>query len=239
MAARLVVALPEAPSPTASVTDATSVRRDDASDELLLSLICEGDNEALALLFRRYARLVRGVAYRILRDRSEADDLLQDIFLLIPRRSGYFDSSKGSARSWILQITCRRAINRRRDLSTRHFYNRVDLDEVADGLADRQPKCNTIEQSIDGRFGAGTEEQLMAELSENQRQTLRLFFIEGHTFDEIALKLGQTQGNIRHHYFRGLDRLRRALGTKIAPQERSMIQVAVEGKERGVAKRTP
>ena len=50
-------------------------------DELLLSRVCKGDEEALALLFRRYARVVRGVALRIVKDPSEADDLVQDIFL--------------------------------------------------------------------------------------------------------------------------------------------------------------
>jgi RNA polymerase sigma-70 factor (ECF subfamily) len=50
-------------------------------------------------------------------------------------------------------------------------------------------------------------------LSENQRQTLQLFFFEGFTLEEIALQLGQTRGNIKNHYFRGLDKLRRQLLT--------------------------
>ena len=50
-----------------------------------MARVCEGDKEALASLFRRYARVVRGVAYRVLRDTSEAHDLLQDIFLLVHR----------------------------------------------------------------------------------------------------------------------------------------------------------
>jgi DNA-directed RNA polymerase specialized sigma subunit len=70
-----------------------------SSDEVLMELVCNGDRETLALLFRRYARLVRGIAYRVLRDRSEADDLLQDIFLLVQRLCVNFDSSKGSAHS--------------------------------------------------------------------------------------------------------------------------------------------
>ena len=59
----------------------------DVSDEALLAEICEGSREALAALFRRYARIVRGVAFRDLQDASEADDLLQDIFLLIHWKS--------------------------------------------------------------------------------------------------------------------------------------------------------
>ncbi len=71
----------------------------DPSDEVLMARISEARREALALLFRRYSRLIRGVAYRVLRDASEADDLLQDIFLLIYRLCRTFDSSRGSARS--------------------------------------------------------------------------------------------------------------------------------------------
>jgi RNA polymerase sigma-70 factor (ECF subfamily) len=51
----------------------------------------------------------------------------------------------------------------------------------------------------------------LAKLSESQRQTLHLFFFEGYTFEEIASKLGQTVGNTRNHYYRGLDRLRKQI----------------------------
>src|SRR5580692_7790588 len=74
------------------------------SDEALISKVCLGSREALAVLFRRYAGLVRGVAYRVLRDASEADDLLQDVFLLIHRLCGTFDRSNGPAKFWILQM---------------------------------------------------------------------------------------------------------------------------------------
>jgi RNA polymerase sigma-70 factor (ECF subfamily) len=103
----------------------------ESSDEALLALICEDDKEGLSLLFRRYARIVRGVAHRVLRDTSEADDLVQDIFLLIHRLCRTYDSSKGSARFWILQMTYRRAISRRRYLTSRHFYKAVDIESLA------------------------------------------------------------------------------------------------------------
>src|ERR1700752_3335781 len=64
------------------------------SDESLLSQICIGDGDALAMLFERYARLTRSVAARILRDTAEAEDLVQDLFLYIQRKCGIFDSSK-------------------------------------------------------------------------------------------------------------------------------------------------
>lgn len=178
-------------------------------DETLLVSIRNGDKEALALLFRRYARIVRGVAYRVLRDTSEADDLLQDIFLLVHRLCGTFDSSKGSARFWILQMTYRRAISRRRYLTSRHFYTRVDLEDVETELADSRNPAAEIEELIDATRGNGGLQKVFDELSENQQQTLKLFFVEGYTFDEIAEKLGQSRGNIKNHYFRGLERLRK------------------------------
>ncbi len=66
------------------------------SDEAVIEQICHGSAEALSVLFRRYARTIRGVAYNVLRDTAEADDLLQDIFLLVHRLCGTFDSAKGS-----------------------------------------------------------------------------------------------------------------------------------------------
>jgi RNA polymerase sigma-70 factor, ECF subfamily len=185
-------------------------------DEILISLISTGNKDALGLLFRRYARAVRGVALRVLKNPSEADDLLQDIFILIHRLCGTFDGSKGSARFWILQMTYRRAISRRRYLTSRHFYTRVDLDDVESELADPGNPGAEIEESIDAARGNGSLQKVFAELSENQQQTLKLFFVEGYTFDEIAEKLGQTRGNIKNHYFRGLDRLRKHIfGSKL------------------------
>lgn len=179
-----------------------------STDEGLILQVCEGGREALAVLFRRYARTVRGIAYRVLRDPSEADDLLQDIFLLIHRLCTTFDSSKGSARHWILQMTYRRAISRRRYLTSRHFYSNQELDEVAAGLAGPDAAVH-FEDTLDGRFGKGDIEQIFQELSEDQRQALLLRFVEGYTLHEIAEKLGQSRANIKNHYFRGLEKLRK------------------------------
>src|SRR4051794_40985127 len=80
----------------------------EVSDEALMARICAGDADALSCLFRRYGRLVRAAAYHVLRDISEADDLLQDIFLLIHRKCATFDSAKSPARFWILRMTYHR-----------------------------------------------------------------------------------------------------------------------------------
>ena len=180
------------------------------ADEALMAQVCGGSREALALLFRRYARLVRRVALQVLRDPSEADDLLQDIFLLIHRLCGTFDSSKASAQFWILQMTYRRAISRRRYLNSRHFYTQVEL-EVA------QPRSGRVDGSVNQILAELDLQKVFGTLSEDQQKTLRLHFIEGYTLDEIAKMLGQTKGNIRHHSFRGLERLRKQIfGSKLA-----------------------
>lgn len=180
------------------------------SDEKLMARICAGDQAALASLFRRYARVVRGVAYKVLRDSSEADDLMQDVFLLIHRLCGKFDRSRGTVRFWILMMTHHRAITRRRYLTSRHFYSYLDLEEEADRsgqlLSRSMPYVDAIGEAMERR---DTLRTWFEELSHNQRETLALFFFGGYSFEEIAAKIGQTTGAARNHYYRGLDKLRR------------------------------
>jgi RNA polymerase sigma-70 factor (ECF subfamily) len=184
---------------------------EEVSDEALMVQLGSGSREALAMLFRRYARTVRGIAYRALRDSSEADDLVQDIFLVVDRDAKAFDAAKGAARSWICQIAQRRAISRHRYLRSRHFYNRVDLDHLAGELEDPHASAGQAGDSIEETFGESGFEKVFEALSGNQRETLRLHFFEGCSLAEIATQLGQSQGNIKHHYFRGLEKLRKHL----------------------------
>lgn len=181
-----------------------------ASDEALMAQLCNGSREALAILFRRYARLVRTVAMRILRDGSEADDLLQDVFLFVHRNCSIFDSSRAGVRSWLVQMTYHRAIDRRRYLNSRHFYTRVDLD-AAGGLLDPHSESREGDAGSGLAVGNATILGLLDILTEDQRHTLSLRFLDGYTFAEIAAKLDQSVGNIRNHYYRGLDRLRKQM----------------------------
>ncbi len=195
-----------------------SVSLETVSDETLMGEICRESREALAVLFRRYARIVRGVAYQVLHDPSEADDLLQDIFLLVHRLCRTFDSSKAPARFWILQMTYRRAVSRRRYLTSRHFYTHADLDQAANQLGDGSETSPLFDDLMNESLDRPKVQQSwFAELSECQRQTLQLFFFEGCTFEEIAAKLGQTVGNARHHYYRGLEKLRKQISAGKLP----------------------
>jgi RNA polymerase sigma-70 factor (ECF subfamily) len=184
-------------------------KTDELSDETLLAQISTGDQEALAVLFRRYARLVWSVAERIVRNKSEADDLLQDVFLLIQRRAYVFDSSKGTARSLIVHMTYQRALSRRRYLNAMHCQAPREAKERAAKIA--VPAVLFYDESVEAHFGRKGLRKALGDLSEDQRKTLRLYFFEGYTMDEIARRLGQSVGSVKHHYYRGLERLRRNL----------------------------
>jgi RNA polymerase sigma-70 factor, ECF subfamily len=180
------------------------------SDERLIVRVGEQGGEALALLFRRYSRLVRGVALRILRDASEADDLLQEVFLFVHRKANIFDPNKASVRSWIVQMTYQRAIDRRRYLQARQFYTHLDMDGVED-IADSRGNREKEQDFWSSLVGNTTISGLLGTLTEDQRNTLVLYLFEGYAFADIAKKLDQSLGNVRNHYYRGLEKLRKQM----------------------------
>jgi RNA polymerase sigma-70 factor (ECF subfamily) len=192
-----------------AATDSPHSSADD-SDEVLLAKIASGNRDFLTNLFRRYAPRVCAIGRRILRDATEAEDLVQEVFLYIHRKSVLFDSSKGSARSWIFQIAYTQAFLRRREMKSHGLY--------ASGIADRSPKIElrtgsiaNYDQTVEGLFGKNGWRGILGALTEEQRETLRLHFFEGYTFTEIAEKLGQSLANVRNHHYRGLEKLRKHL----------------------------
>jgi RNA polymerase sigma-70 factor (ECF subfamily) len=181
----------------------------DASDESLMAQVCVGDHEALAALFERYARLTRSVACRILKDSAEAEDLVQDLFLYIQRKCGIFDSSKSTARSWIVQMAYHRALDRRRYLQSREFYAQPYFQ--ANGVPVVGKPTMESDYSAEAVFGRNGLDKIVNALSADQRETLRLYFFDGCTLAEAAERLGQPLGNVRHHYYRALDKLRKEM----------------------------
>ena len=178
-------------------------------DEALLTRIAKGDQEALGCIFQRYARIVRSIAARILRDSAEAEDLAQDLFLFIQRKCEVFDSSKSSAGSWIIHMAYQRAIERRRYLATRHFYSCAEIQRAAcHVVGNPTAECDYSAEAVFGRNGLN---KVLESLSEDQRETLRLHFFDGCSLLEISEKMGKPLGNVRHHYYRGLDKLRKQM----------------------------
>ncbi len=199
----------------------------EVSDEALFTRIVAGEHEGLAFLFRRYARMVHVLGRRILRDPVEAEDLVQEVFLYIHRKSALFDSTKGSARSWIIQVAYTQALLRRRQLKVQGFYvsgvadRAVECEQAIRGaflktLDDRKAKRSSdkgahYDHTVEGLFGRNGWKKIVEDLTADQRETFRLHFFEGYTFGEIAEKLGQSFANIRNHHYRGLEKLRKHL----------------------------
>jgi len=172
----------------------------DFNDESLLIEVSNGSKEALALLFKRHRRAVLSVAKRILRDDSEAEDLCQEVFLLLFQRANHFDPKRGSASSWIIQIAYHRAMNRRQYLTHRQHYQSPEIDAEQVGTS-----CPL---QVDRIAAKALLERLRNQLTPDQQKTLELFFFEGYSLREIAEKMNQSLGNVRHHYYRALERLR-------------------------------
>jgi RNA polymerase sigma-70 factor, ECF subfamily len=183
---------------------------EELSDETLIGRICANDAEALGLLFSRYARLIWTVSRKILHNNEEADDLLQDVFLLVRRKAPSFDTSKGTIRSFLVHITYQQAISRRRYLMKRYFYSSRDFEEDTRRQIPAPP-APLYDESVEAHLGQEGLEKAVADLSEEQRETLRLHFFEGYSLEEIAERAGQSYANVRHHYYRGLEKLRRQI----------------------------
>jgi RNA polymerase sigma-70 factor, ECF subfamily len=182
-------------------------------DELMLSLRA-GCNDALAVLVDRYHRLVYSIVLRIVRDRQEAEDVMQNVFLDIFRAVERFDPAKGTTKVWLLEYAYHRAINRWRQLNSRRFYQQESIDETDAG----QP-ANAWYVRYTGCELRMLLEQSLATLGERERRVIELVSYEGLSMKEVAARTGETLVNVRHRYYRGLRKLRRFLeGTERQPE---------------------
>jgi RNA polymerase sigma-70 factor (ECF subfamily) len=193
-------------------------------DEALMEHLKRGHDDALALLFDRYYRLVISVAIEILHDRGEAEDLLQDVFFEIYRVIDNFDPSKGSAKTWILQYAYHRSLNRRHYLNLRHFYDRQEISEL--GMLEPRYSQDTWNGLTFDEWARVIRDSL-GTLNEMQRTTLELACFQGLLLSEIADRMNESQSNVRHYYYRGLKKLRDSL------RERSCFEERLARSQRG------
>jgi RNA polymerase sigma-70 factor (ECF subfamily) len=164
----------------------------------------------LDLLFRRYSKLVFGIAMRIINDRNEAEEVVQEAFLYVHQKAGLYDQAKGSAKGWVVQIAFSRAQDRRAHLTRRGFYSGTDIDSVDDTLVSSED----VEHDVGVRLDFSYLQCAFEELTTIQRQTLELFYFEGLELREISERLHEPFGNVRHHFYRGLERLRKSPAVK-------------------------
>jgi len=176
------------------------------SDEDALARLQARDSNALNLLFDRYARLVLSIALRILRDHGEAEEVVQDVFFYVYQKASLFDPARGSGKAWIVQIAFHRALDRKAHLSRRGFYVGTDIDPLHDTLLGH----SDLEQEVGSGMNRVLLERAFEDLPEIQRRTLNLFYFQGLELREISESLNEPLGNVRHHFYRGLEKLRKS-----------------------------
>jgi RNA polymerase sigma-70 factor, ECF subfamily len=174
----------------------------DLSDERLVQEIQAGNTDAFAVIFKRFHRLVHVTALNILRDAAEAEEMTQTVFLEIYRRLAQFDPGRGTLKVWLLQFAYSRSIHRRNYLFVRRFHSQVELSAVEGKKSHWSPARLQPQECI------RLTSQAIAILPPPQKETIQLFFFEGLTLKEIAQRRNENLSNIRHHYYRGLERLR-------------------------------
>jgi RNA polymerase sigma-70 factor, ECF subfamily len=177
-----------------------------ASDEQLMAGLQSRDCSALDALFTRYSRLVFGIALRILRNRGEAEDIVQDVFFYMYQKPFLFDPTKGRAKGWIVQIAFSRALDRRDHLTRRAYYSGTNVDILDDTLVGSVD----LEREVEARLNRAHLQSAFEELPPLQRKTIEMFYFEGLQLREISQRLDESLGNVRHHFYRGLERLRKS-----------------------------
>jgi RNA polymerase sigma-70 factor, ECF subfamily len=180
------------------------------SDEDLMCWMQAKDPQGLDLLYTRYSKLVFGIALRILNDKSEAEDVVQETFFSLYDRANLFDPHKGSAKGWLVQIAFSRARDRRSHLLRRGFYSGTDIDALDDTLQER----SDVEREVGLRLDFSHLLSAFEDLTEMQRITIELFYFQGLELREISRRLNEPFGNVRHHLYRGLERLRKSPAVK-------------------------
>lgn len=179
------------------------------SDADVIRRIRAGDRAAFLEVYDRYAPLLLSVAARVLGDRREAEDVLQDVFTQIWHKSSGYDAELGSLSSWAVTLTRNKAIDRIR-ASTRRRRLMEEIAISAETAADApMPSANEV---LHGRERAQHIRAALADLSADQRQVIELAFFAGLSQSEIAARLEQPLGTIKARIRRGMLRLREQLG---------------------------
>jgi RNA polymerase sigma-70 factor, ECF subfamily len=184
---------------------ATEVPRNDLahlSDEALLALASRADDAALGELYDRYGRVAYGLALRIVRDRTLAEDAVQEAFLAVWRSAGSFLAEHGKPSTWILTLVHRRAV----DLIRREERRRgAPLEEV------EAPIGEATDEEAWLRAQRQVVQEALRKLPPEQREAIELAYYGGFTQSELAERLGQPLGTIKSRMFTGLRRLRELL----------------------------
>jgi RNA polymerase sigma-70 factor, ECF subfamily len=171
--------------------------------DLLLGRVARGDAHAFEKLYDELSAVVFGLARRVVRDPARAEDVTQEVFLEVWRKAARFDSSLGKAKTWVLTIAHRRAVDAvRRSESQKRQDQRAAPDEVSHD----QPADMLIQDEEHGAV-----RRCMDTLTDLQLESVRLAYFNGYTYNEVATLLDKPLPTIKTRMRDGLIRLRDCL----------------------------
>jgi len=176
-------------------------------DVKLLKAIAARDEAALAQLYDRYRVILFGLLMRILSNREEAEDVLQEVFLQVWRKAEDFDENRGRPFTWLVTLARSRGIDRLRTLAARDRVAEAGAKEVVDAVSDAATDAFKSEQR-------GLVNKALAQLPDEQKRPLMLAYFDGLTQSEIATRLDAPLGTVKTRMRTGLMNLREQLAGK-------------------------
>ncbi|WP_202619093.1 ECF RNA polymerase sigma factor SigK [Ornithinimicrobium cavernae] len=172
----------------------------------LLQASAQGDQQSFAVLYDATGARVLGLVLRVLRDRAQAEEVTQEVFLQVWRTAGSYDPSRGSALGWLLTLAHRRAVDRVRSAAAQsrrdHAYESQHVETPFDITA----------ETAEGRMEATRVHSALDVLTETQRSAIELAFFDGLTHVEVSERLGVPLGTAKTRIRDGLRRMRDQLG---------------------------
>jgi len=175
-------------------------------DGALLARVAAGDVGAFDELFERCSPVVYGMALQVLRDPAQAEEVAQEVLVEVWRSAALFDVRRGSARSWLLTMARRRAIDR-----VRSAQAAADRD-VRVGAASTAIPYDEVVEEVWARFEHQQVRRCLEGLSRPQQQAIELAFYRGHSHREVSDALDLPLGTVKTRLRDGLIRLRDCMG---------------------------